>query len=91
MFGKYSPAQLAKSIAVILTAAATFVTTTALTLTGTIPPVWTATLTAAAVFLTTAAAYLTRSAPTAEQIEANLEDTIDLVNKLRPGTFPPVQ
>lgn len=89
MFGKYSPAQLAKSIAAVLTGAAAFIVILAGALAGLLPPEWIAGLSAVGVLLTGWAAYLTKSAPTLEQVEAHIDDVVALVKQVRPGLIPP--
>lgn len=87
--GKYSPAQLAKSTAGGLTALVTFLGSLSLILADVVPADWgwAGGLALASAFLTRMAVYLVKSAPTLAQVEANVEQVIELIRQIKPDVL----
>lgn len=95
MLSKYSPAQKAKATAALLSSLVLFLLSFAGFVTDVLP---TGSPTAAAVavaiagacaFLVRLATYLTKAAPTFDQIAANVDDTIEVVKRVRPDAIEP--
>lgn len=94
MFSKYSPAQLAKSTAALLSALVLFLGVVAAYVAEWIPTdsggaAIGAGIAAVCAILVRTATYLTTSAPTLDQIAKNADQVIDLVKQVRPAAIAP--